>query len=179
MRAVLLAAVVLIAISSFATVAAQAQADAPDSTLLRLPPEWKPISFLAGDWEGTGAAPGVTNGTFSLHPDLDGTIMLRRSEAATTSGGMHKDLMVLYATRTGALRAFYVDNEEHVINYTVTPITDPVQGAMFLSDEVAKQPRFRLTYTVVDPKTIKAVFEFQKPGATDWTIIVEGSAKRK
>jgi len=63
----------------------------------------------------------------------------------------HDDLMIVYPDRgKQLLRAFYADNEGHVINYTVTA-RDNGASAVFLGDAEAGQQRFRLSYTLIAP----------------------------
>ena len=163
-----------------------AAADPVDATDPNRPPTmeelkqgWGPLAFMIGEWSGAGMGGGITTATVSLQPELDGNILVRRQSASMQNGGTHKDLMIIYKTRDGKYRASYFDNELHVIQYAVTPITDPVAGATFLSDEVTGMPRFRITYTLTDPKMEKIVFEIKSGGAADFKTYAEGTATRK
>jgi hypothetical protein len=75
-------------------------------------------------------------------------------------------------------RAIYFDNEDHVIQYTVTSSKDD-KSLTFLSDAVAVAPRFRLTYTKKG-KGLRITFENAPPGNPDaFRTYLEGSAHRK
>ncbi len=141
--------------------------------------EWAPLAWMIGDWTGTGTSAGVQSGTFSVRPELGGNVLVRRNEAQMTTGGTHRDLLIMYHERGGATRAIYFDNERHVINYTVTPTKTPAVGAVFLSDEVKGIPQFRLTYAMTDAKSAKITFELKPPGGTDFKPYLEGAATRK
>ncbi len=79
---------------------------------------WGALQSLIGDWEGEGSGePGSGQGGFSMRPDLDGRVLVRRNRA-TASGSLHEDLMIVY--REDGLRAVYFDNEGHVIRYRVS-----------------------------------------------------------
>lgn len=178
MRIALWVSVVSLAIASAGCGSAAAQAAAAyDSTATMR--EWGPLAWMIGDWEANGTSAGVGRGTFSVHPDLDGNILIRKNSAPMVNGGIHQDLMILYHTRDGAFRAIYFDNERHVINYAVTPTTAPAVGAVFLSDEAQGMPRFRLTYTMTGANIVKINFELQPPGATEFKTYLEGGAIRK
>jgi hypothetical protein len=139
---------------------------------------WEPLAFLVGDWEGTGTgAPGASKGSFTFEPQVQGNGMLRRSVNDSPSGH-HEDLMLVYRNPDGAFRAIYVDNERHVIHYAVTAATEP-KGAVFLSDEVAGMPRFRLTYKMRPDGMVTITFELAPPGSAEFKTYTEGVAKRR
>ena len=139
---------------------------------------WEPLAFLVGDWEGTGSgAPGASKGTFSFMPQAQGNGLLRRSTNDSPSGH-HEDVMLVWRNPNGAFRAAYVDNERHAIQYAVTATAEP-KGAVFLSDEVAGMPRFRLTYKLRPEGTVAIVFELAPPGSAEFKTYTEGVAKRR
>jgi hypothetical protein len=141
--------------------------------------DWAPLSFLIGDWgDCTGSgAPGASTGRFSVEPQVGGRALLRRNTADTPQG-RHEDLMLIYRTPGQGFRATYVDNEDHVIQYTITPMADPA-GAVFLSDETPGTPRFRLTYQMKADGHIGVVFAIAPPGGGDFKTYTEGSCKRR
>jgi hypothetical protein len=137
---------------------------------------WAPLSFLVGDWEGIDSG-GKPSGRFSLEPQAGGHALLRRN-IADVQGGHHEDVMLIYRAPGQGLRATYVDNENHVIQYSVTTTDDP-KTAVFLSDEMPGAPRFRLTYRMKPDGTLAIVFDIAPPGAKEFKTYLEGSARKK
>ncbi|HEX3553347.1 MAG TPA: hypothetical protein VIA62_08960 [Thermoanaerobaculia bacterium] len=151
---------------------------APTAAPPTLATGWEPLAFLVGDWEGTGTgAPGASKGGFSFEPQIQGNGLLRRSTNDSPSGH-HEDVMLVYRNPGGAFRAVYVDNERHVIQYAVTATAEP-RGAVFLSDEAAGMPRFRLTYKLRPDGTVGITFELAPPGSAVFKTYTEGTAKRR
>ena len=71
--------------------------------------------------------------------------------------------MVIYH-QDNRLRADFYDSEGHVIRYAITA---PADGhAVFVSDRIDGQPRYRLTYKLVG-STLKGRFEIAPPNAPD------------
>jgi hypothetical protein len=140
---------------------------------------WAPLSFLIGDWEGIDSG-GRPSGRFSLEPQAGGHALLRRN-TADVQGGHHEDVMLIYRAPGQGIRATYVDNENHVIQYSVTATDDP-KTAVFLSDETSGTPgapRFRLTYRMKPDGTVAIVFDIAPPGAKEFKTYLEGSARKK
>jgi hypothetical protein len=131
---------------------------------------WAAFEPLLGDWDATGNDPtGPSIGHFSLAPELGGKILVRHSVNESKTG-KHDDLMIIY----DAARAIYFDNEGHTINYAVTASPDRL---VFLSDEQAGAPRFRLTYMVAgNDGTVQ--FDIAPPGSPDFRPYVGGTFKR-
>ena len=121
------------------------------------------LRFLQGDWIAEG-------GSFSLRPELDGKILVRRNHSQPTGGNPHEDLMVIHP---GA--ADYWDNEGHVIHYAVTA---DGRSAVFLSREDGAGPRFRLTYVSTGAHTVSIKFEIAPPGKP-FQSYLEGKVHRK
>lgn len=148
------------------------------------PPNWNAFKFLMGEWigEGTGM-PGEGTGGFTFSPDLQNTILVRKNYAdypATKErpAFRHDDLMIVYQDG-GKTRATYYDNEQHVINYSVTFSGDS-NSVIFVSDPSPSAPRFRLTNKKAGKNKISIVFEIAPPGNPDaFSRYIEASARRK
>jgi hypothetical protein len=144
---------------------------------------WDAFQFLMGEWvgEGTGA-PGEGTGGFTFSFDLQNTVLVRKNYAnypATKErpAFAHNDLMVVYQ-EVGKIRAIYFDNEQHVINYSVTPSSDS-NSVVFLSDPMPSAPRFRLTNTKAGTDKITITFEMAPPGKPEsFTRYIEAQARR-
>jgi hypothetical protein len=115
---------------------------------------WAACRFMMGAWIGTEGAgqPGdAVAGGFTLAFDLGDKVLIRRSQAdyapkpGEKTGKSHHDLMIVYRLAGETqLRAFYVDDEGHAINYLVSAPKENV--AVFETDAVEHGPRFRLDY---------------------------------
>ncbi len=146
--------------------------------------EWGPLQFLVGDWVGESSQgqPGqASGGSFSFAPELQGTILVRKSFAEYPAAEgrpafRHEDLTIVYRnSESKEYRATYWDNEGHVIQYAVSPAPE---GVVMTSDGPATTPRYRLTYTAAGKDRVKIKFEIAPPGQ-DFTTYLESSAKRK
>src|SRR5262245_23668237 len=79
------------------------------------------LAFLLGEWEASGGgSPGQASGGFSFAPALQDRVIVRTNHAdypaaAGKPSFRHDDLMVLYATEGGEIRADYYDSEGHVV----------------------------------------------------------------
>ena len=139
------------------------------AALLASSGQWDNLKFLIGDWT-------AESGAFSLRPDLDGKILVRKNRS-TAKGAVHEDLMVIYSgpgAGNAGLRAIFWDNEDHVIQYKVT--ADGKQ-AVFVSDG-EQGPRYRLTYTSTAPAAISIKFEVAPPGK-DFQVYLQAPARRQ
>jgi len=147
---------------------------------------WAPCRFLLGDWvatEGTGQPGEAVSGITSFAFDLDNKIMVRRNRAdyapkpGEKTGISHRDLLLIYQLLgESQLRAFYVDNEGHAINYLVS---FPKEGSVSFETEPAqKGPRFRLEYQLNADHTLTIIFSMAPPGGA-FQVYTKGSARRK
>jgi len=147
---------------------------------------WADYRFLLGDWVGEGEGePGKATAQFAFATELDGKVLVRKHRAEIPAAGgrpaaKHEDLLIVYRGTDGKrTKAIYFDNEDHVIQYTVTP-SDDKKSLVFLSDPDPSAPRFRLTYTKDKDESLKIKFEFAPPGKPDeFKTYVEGSARKK
>jgi hypothetical protein len=144
-------------------------------------PRWAPLAFLIGEWVGEGGGgPGQGTGEFSFQPDLGGAILIRKNVSrypATKDkpAYSHTDLLIVDST----LRAIYFDDEGHTIHYAVEPLPDG-KGVQFLSDAVATQPRYRLTYRKTGDDQVAIRFEIAPPGKPEaFSTYIEATARRK
>lgn len=151
-----------------------AQAPAPKAD------PFEPVRFLAGDWVGeSDGKPGSPTGAASFRFDLESRVLVRRSHADYPAANgrpatHHEDLMTVFA-EGGQLKAFYADNEGHVIRYLAAPVS---QGVAFTS-EAAPGPRFRLTYLRGAADTVTVRFEIAPPSAPEaFKLYLEGVTRR-
>jgi hypothetical protein len=133
------------------------------------PDPWADWKFLLGEWTAgdSGGVPGqASKGFFSLGPDLSGKILVRKNHAEYPPANgrpavVHDDLMIVYH-ESGATKAFYSDNEGHVIRYSVSFSGDK-KRIVFLGEKTPGVPRYRLTYEDLRPGTAKVLFEIAPP----------------
>jgi hypothetical protein len=144
---------------------------------------WAELRFLIGEWEAGKDHPEKGTGRFTLAPDLNGKVLVRKNRADLPAASgrpaiAHEDLMVIHRTGDGkGLRAVYFDNEGHVIHYAVTAADGTIT---FLSDAAAQAPRFRLTYTRRQDEGVDIRFEIAPPGKPmTFKTYLEGTAYRK
>jgi hypothetical protein len=141
--------------------------------------KWAAFRFLIGEWVGEGdGKPGKGSGSFTLLPELDGNVLVRKNRAETPKG-VHEDLMVIHPGKDSRhAYATYWDNEGHVIRYAVT-LSDDAKTLTFLS-EPGQGPRFRLTYGKLGDDEVSVKFEFIPPGRSQVIqTYLEGKARRK
>jgi hypothetical protein len=135
------------------------------------PAALEPLAFLIGEWPSSGAGqPGTTSGTAVFARGLQDRVIVRTSDAEYPGApgqpaSRHDDLMIIFVAPDGGARADYYDNEGHVIRYAVQV---PTPGhAVFLSEPVAGQPRFRLSYALDSAGALEGEFAIAPPGALD------------
>jgi hypothetical protein len=141
--------------------------------------KWQQWQWLMGEWKGEGSGqPGKGEGGFSFTTDLNGNILTRKSYAAFPATAnkptfRHDDILTIYNDAEGQpLKAIYFDNEGHTIHYNVTATDKKI---VFVSEKVPNMPVFRLTYTLIDDKTVNVSFEFSKDGE-HFTPYIEGNS---
>jgi len=145
---------------------------------------WESFRFLIGEWVGEGKD-GQGSGTFTLAPDLQGKVLVRKNHAELPAAdgrpaAVHDDLMVIYKSGDGQpAKAIYFDSENHVINYTVNFSPDK-QSLTFLSAAAPSAPRFRLTYQKEADDRVAIKFEIAPPGKPEeFKLYLEGKARKK
>jgi len=144
-------------------------------------PNWEKWSWLTGDWMGEGSGrPNQGGGTFSFKPELDQTILVRKSHSEYPAIGnkskiIHDDLMIVYPDNAGnPSKAIYFDDEGHTINYSIT-CSD--KSIVLTSDKIPNIPIFRLTYTLLDDSIVNTKFELSQDGAK-FNTYLEGKSKK-
>ena len=156
---------------------AQGTAQAMDTT-------WAAWRLVLGDWtaeEGGGAPGAASGGGESFRRALDGRILERRHwsaypATASRPAFRNEGLMIVYPER-GSYRAIAFDNEGHVIRYAATAADSAV---VLVSDAVAGEPRFRLSYRPEPGGRIGIRFEMAPPGQPEaFRTYVEGRAHRR
>ena len=147
--------------------------------------DWPDWDFLLGEWtaaESNGVPGSASAGGFVLAPDLGGKILLRKNHAEYPPangrpGIVHDDLMIIYR-EGGATKAFYDDNEGHVIRYDVSASADKKKITL-LSEKAAGSPRYRLIYESLQPGLVKLSFEIAAPDKPEeFKKYVEAVVKR-
>ncbi len=145
---------------------------------------WAALRFLMGEWVAEGD-PSQGKGGFSLTPDLQGKILVRKNHAeyeatAERPAIVHDDLMIIYPEATGShLRASYFDNEGHVIHYAVLPLEDG-KAVEFLSDASPVHPSYRLTYVEQRVGRVLLRFEIAPPGVPPtFSTYIESTVRRE
>jgi len=151
-----------------------------------VPAMFAPIQFLIGSWSGpsvSDAGPGTGTDSFTL--DVQGHVIVRRSHAVYPGkdgrpATIYDSTMFIYKDPAyRQLRADYVDNENHVIHYSLVPGAD-AHVARFVSDPAPTAPTFRLTYTDrADDKAMSVKFELAAPGTANFaTTVADGTLTR-
>jgi len=138
---------------------------------------WEGWTWLLGEWKADG-----TNATFTLAPELDRKVLVRKHHAEIPASegrpaSVHDDLMVVYRDpSTGTQKAMYWDNEDHKIGYDVAINTDT--KTIQLVSAGGPGPKFRLTYVSTGADSVKISFEMAPPGSTEFKPYLEGTASR-
>ena len=148
-------------------------------------PNWDAWKFLQGKWVGEGyneQAQGSGYATFA--PDLQSKVWVRHNHAEYPGANgnpaqVHDDLMIIYFdSPSGHTRAFYCDSEGHIIHYTASFSPDGKQ-LVFLGDQPATGPRYRLTYILTAPDRMTVELDMAQPSAPDmWQKIVAGKIRK-
>jgi hypothetical protein len=147
--------------------------------------EWKDFDFLCGEWAWVGGGkPGQGKGVSTFRPELDGTVLVRRTHLdypATKERAAfgHDDLLYIYHDpQDNSLRAIFFDGGGHVIRYAVTVASDG-NSVEFLSDAAPAGTRCRMTYARTGPDAVTEKFEIAPPDKpNDFATYVEFNAKR-
>jgi hypothetical protein len=128
---------------------------------------WDKWSWLIGKWENEHSGKSEDgNGTFSLFPDLDSNVLIRRSSthfpaALDRAAFTHNDLLVIYPDYPSKeTKAIYFDNEKHTISYAV----NYSEKEVVFQSEGTGIPVFRLRYTYVNDATIRVSFDISMDG---------------
>jgi hypothetical protein len=149
-----------------------------------LAPALAPIGFLVGHWTGDDGKVAETGGTSRggsiITAEVGGAVLLRRDHtdlrdaAGKPSGGF--DLITMIYPEGGTLHADYSDGQ-HIIHYTEAQIV-PGRSVIFTSSAAPGAPRFRLSYTVEDAKTLALDFAMSPPGQSAYQPIAQGHLHR-
>jgi hypothetical protein len=139
-----------------------------------------PLRFLVGEWQGEGGGqPGKSSGVANFQFDLEGKILLRRNHAEVAAAhgrpaSHHEDLLTIYA-EAGQVKAFYLDNEDHIIRYLVACRPD----AIAFTSEPAPGPRFRLSYIKKGESLVTVRFEMASPAKPEaFSVYLEADTRR-
>ena len=142
---------------------------------------WDKWNWLLGEWQGAGSGqPGQGGGTFTFAFELDKKIIVRKSSTefpATENRPqfVYQDLMIVYLDYTSnPTKAICFNNEGYTINYLITYAEKSI---ILTSEKNPNAPIFRLTYTLLDDKTVNTKFEMSQDGENFMTHI-EGKSKK-
>ena len=143
------------------------------------------LKFLEGKWVGEGSSEvGRGGGYASFEEDLQGKAIVRRNHAeypATQARPVYKhdDLMVIYVDPSSkSLRAFYTDNEGHVIHYAVS-VSAGGDTITFLADRESGAQQYRLTYSRLEENKMTILLEARGANQdAQFQKVVEGRMQR-
>ncbi len=153
------------------------------------------LDFLLGTWVAgtgaTGSAGAQVFGTYTFRRDLGGHAMQRTGTVATCKGPQdfdcnHHDQLTIFPDPNGqavhhaSLFALYLDNEGHVIYYTLT--TPDPQTVVFNSQGAAAEPKFRVMYHLEGsgPKAVMSgKFQMASPGSEEYHSYLEWSGMKQ
>jgi hypothetical protein len=147
--------------------------------------DWTNWNFLIGEWL-TGSSNGLgTTGTgwISFSTDLGGKILVRKNHAEYPAhkakpGAVHDDLTIVYWDG-GIRKAFYDDNDGHVVHYDVTVSPDK-KKIIFESEKNAPGQHYRLTYEAIQTDLLKLTYENAPANKPDqFLLYTEALAHRK
>ena len=143
------------------------------------------LAFLQGTWKANtnanGSSGGTASGTYTFALDLNGHALQRFSSVDKCSGPnsfdcQHHDQLTVYAGMSGALSAFYIDSEGHVIQYTVS--TPDATTAVFASEGPADAPHFKLVYHL-EKGLMTGKFQGTAPGSTEFHSYLEWAGAKQ
>ena len=79
----------------------------------------------------------------------------------------------------GVTKAFYHDNEGHLIHYNISISADK-RRIVFLSEKSEGAPQYRLSYEDMQPGVARVVFEIAPPDKpSQFTTYVQAIVRRK
>jgi hypothetical protein len=154
------------------------------------------LDFLVGTWNAksdaaAGSAGAASLGMYTFYRDLNGHALARISSTDTCKGPNafdcnHHDQLTIFPDPNGqavhgaSLFALYLDNEGHVIYYTIT--TPDPHTAIFDSQGAKGAPKFRLMYHLegMGPKAVMSgKFQMAPPGSDEYHSYLEWSGTKQ
>lgn len=145
---------------------------------------WKALGFLQGTWEAkaSGDSGAQVRGTYTFQMELKDHVLARHSHYAGCKGPAdfncdYGDLLYVYEESPGQpLKALYLDNEGHVIHYSVW--TPTATSAEFVSDASESGPQFRLLYEL-QRNVMSGKFQMRMPGQNEWKSYLEWTGAKR
>lgn len=128
------------------------------------------LQFLVGEWSYTGAMPPEC--TFSVVPELNGRILVRRSNLAECKAlppdkPPYEDRTIFYADPADAkAHALILDSEGQVLHFDVAV---PAPNKVVLESGVSPDGnRHRITFSL-EPAGLHSKYEITRPSGEFWT----------
>jgi hypothetical protein len=154
------------------------------------------LDFLLGTWTAksntsAGSSDAAALGTYTFRRDLSGHALARTSSTDACKGPKpfdcdHHDQLTIFPDPNGqavhgaSLFALYLDNEGHVIYYTIT--TPDPHTVLFDSQGPKGAPKFRLMYHLegVGPQALMGgKFQMAPPGSDEYHSYLEWSGTKQ
>jgi len=140
---------------------------------------WTQFRFLIGNWSGDGVGPaGKGLGNMTVETDLDNAILRMTNQvefASQDKKTLYRGTMVVSSEQ----KALFLDNEGHVLHYTVTA-TPRTITFVSVREPVPVLPRFRFIYNDLGGGKVRCSFDVAPPDTPNkFTIHVTGIVTKR
>jgi hypothetical protein len=134
-------------------------------------------SFLLGEWEPSSNNANPVEGPFSFTPDVNGRAIIRRLPSSARAGG-HDDLLTMYLTQQGDIRALHLNKSGRVIEYAVT-LTDNPKEVVFIGKDGPGPGRVRLSYELLADGSMRGRLQTAPDEKAPFRGYLEWNIKKK